>query len=149
MRIEPAPANSLPYVLSSWGRTVESNLTQKPSLMVLDAFPSHERKKSFYPDGKPKFGFLRAFSLLQASIIKRSRVLTAVTSDGRIVAYCIFEPCTLHWIYTRKEMRRGGAAKTLLAQAFSEKPIITTWTSDLRHLGLADAPYTPFWLRST
>lgn len=128
-RIEPANAESLAYVLSTWGRTLETKL-----------------------EAIPQPGFLKAFAPIQARIIKRSTVLTALTADGRIAAFCIYEPGVLHWVSTRKELRRQHAAAYLLATAglvtLTGKPIITTWTSDLRHLGLADAPYTPFWLRN-
>lgn len=53
----------------------------------------------------------------------------------------------LHWIWSRKH--REGIGRQLLTAAGLSKPIVTTWTSDLRHIGLADAPYMPFWLRTT
>lgn len=131
--IVPASADSLAYVLSTWGRAVEANL-----------------------EAVPQPGFLHDFAPIQARIIKRSKVLTALDSKGRIAGFCVYEPGTLHWIGVRKEHRQQrvglallNASKLTFARAHVPvRPTITAWTSDLRHLGLADAPYTPFWLRS-
>lgn len=124
--IVAAPASALPYVLSTWGRSLESKL-----------------------EGKAQPGFLHDFALIQANIIKRSQVLCAMAGD-KIVGIIVFESGVLHWISTRKEFRQRGAATQLLLAAHlgGSKPTITTWTSDLRHLRLADAPYKPFWLRT-
>lgn len=148
--IVSAGADALPYVLNAWGRYVENNL---------EAFPRH--------------GFLKAFAQAQAGIIRRSEVLLAMEVD-RIVAFCVFERGAwgtitnvnqdtktitigvpvqlgvLHWIMTRDKRRQQGAARALLAAAGLRKDTteISAWTPSLRHLGLAEAPYTPFWLRS-
>ena len=138
--IVPAKASALPYVLSTWGRSLESKL-----------------------EGKPKPGFLHDFAIIQANIIKRSQVLCAMAGE-RIAAFIVFQPPimgraispgdtdatipgVLHWISTRKEYRdRGAASALMIAAGIAGKPLITSWTSDLKHLRLADAPYRPFWL---
>ena len=123
--IVPAAADSLAYVLSNWGRDVERKL-----------------------EATPQPGFLKLFAPLQAQIIKRSTVLTAL-DKGRIVGFAIYEPGLLHWIYVRRDEYRGkGIGSKLLEATKLVAPTVTFWTSDLRHLGLAEAPYTPFWLRS-
>lgn len=152
--VSAAAADALPYVLKTWGRYVENNM--------LEATPEH--------------GFLHDFARIQAEIIRRSTVLCAMEA-GRIVAFCVYEPgrplgmriagdtafpslsqpsqyersaSILHWIATREKRRQQGAARKLLAVAGIDKTKtkITAWTPSLRHLGLATAPYTPFWLRS-
>jgi hypothetical protein len=128
--IQPAPASALEYVLSSWGRMLEQRL-----------------------EARPMPGFLTAFAPIQAKLIRRSTVLCAMRGE-RIIAFAVFEPASasspgvLHWVYTRLKEQRQGAARALLKAAKLERPIITCWTSDLRHIGLADAQYTPFWLRT-
>lgn len=143
--IQPAAADALPYVLKTWGRYVENNL-----------------------EATPRHGFLHDFAQVQAQIIRRSHVLCAMQGD-RIAAFCVYEPMrgtiwhdrgqeiagelslgVLHWITTREKRRQQGAARALLAAAGLTKDTteISAWTSSLRHLGLATAPYTPFWLRS-
>jgi hypothetical protein len=137
IRIQPASADALPYVLSTWGRQLEKKL---------EATPQH--------------GFLKAFAPIQAKLIKRSQVLTAMRGE-RIAGFVVYEPGVLHWISVRTtepaggpgDERRKGIGRQLLIAACLRagepisKPVITFWTSDLRHLGIADAPYTPFWLR--
>ena len=138
-RIETASAESLPYVLSSWGRAIETLL-----------------------EATPQPGFLKAFAPMQARLIKRSRVLTAITGDGKIGGFIVYEPAqvtihetvVLHWIATRKEHRahkeqRGKGIGKALAEAAMVRhsgTIITSWTPSLRYLGLARARYTPFWM---
>lgn len=145
-----AGADALPYVLNAWGRYVENNL-----------------------EATPQQGFLKAFAQHQARIIRRSEVLLAMDA-GRIVGFCVFERGSwatitgvdhetktislggagkhgvLHWIATRDKRRQQGAARALLATAGlrKDRTEISAWTPSLRHLGLATAPYTPFWLRS-
>ncbi len=128
--VQPASADALAFVLSTWGRRLEKKL-----------------------EARPQLGFLKAFAPFQARIIRRSTVLTAMRGD-RIAGFAIYEaggPRVLHWIEVRDEERRRGVARTLMEHARlfeGPKPVITFWTSDLRHIGLADAPYTPFWLRT-
>jgi hypothetical protein len=150
IRIQPATADALPYVLSTWGRQLEKKL-----------------------EAQPERGFLKAFAPIQAKLIRRSQVLTAMRGE-RIAGFIVYEPGVLHWISVRTteqpggqgDERRKGVGSALFAKAFMShtaeeahgsaramrllnetKPVITFWTSDLRHLGIADAPYTPFWLR--
>ncbi len=128
--IQSAAAGDLAYVLSTWGRLYEQVM-----------------------EGTPQRGFLHEFAPIQAKLIKRSQVLTAIR-DGRIVGFIVYEPSTipvaygfLHWISVRKDDRRSGIGRKLLTASALTRPIVTTWTPDLRRIGLADAPYTPFWLR--
>lgn len=122
--IQTASGDDLPYVLSTWGRIVEKRL-----------------------EATPQPGFLKAFAPLQAKIIKRSKVACAYDSNARILGLIVYEPGLLHWISVRETERAKGIGRGLLQHAELVKPTITFWTSDLRHLGLADAPFTPFWLR--
>lgn len=146
--IVPARATDLAYVLSTWGRGLEATL-----------------------EGTPAKGFLHEFGPLQAKLIKRSKVLTPLSETGRVLGFIVYEPAfiattavdraagvitfgeptspgVLHWLVVRKEERQKGIGRKLLSAAHLNKPIVTSWTSDLRHVGLADAAYTPFWLRT-
>lgn len=124
--VQPASFDALAYVLSTWGRTIERD----------------------HLEARPQPGFLKAFAPMQAKIIKRSRVLVALDEDGKIAAFCIYEPGVLHWITTRPEQRQKGAARALVAAAsLGRRPLLTSWSSHLRYLGFAECPYFPFWLR--
>jgi ribosomal protein S18 acetylase RimI-like enzyme len=132
IEIESAKADALPYVLSTWGRGQEAHLP-----------------------GIPQYGFLKAFAPQQARIIKASKVLCA-NRDGKIIGFVVYTPiidtshAELHWLFVRKEERGKRIGRELMRHSFGERrPTITTWTPDLRHVGLSDAPYTPFWLRFT
>jgi len=124
--ITTALADSLPYVLSTWGRAQEQHLP-----------------------GVTQPGFLRAFARLQARIMRDSAVKCAM-QGATIAGFIVYGPNELHWVNVRKELRRHGVGRALILHAFGpNQPTITTWTPDLRHLKLQNAEYTPFWLRIT
>jgi len=70
-------------------------------------------------------------------ILDRSAVLVAHMKDEPeiILAYIVFEPNTIHYIYTKDEWRMMGIAKALLDQSQvkfdSDDTYFTHWTYDL------------------
>lgn len=143
IEIVPASGESLAYVLSNWGRTLDGAASTGHLSGLVDFLRSRD------PHAGPGHGFLKALAPIQAKIIKRSKVLTALHA-GRIAGFIVYEPSTLHWIQTRKEYRQKHVAGRLLERAgcMSKHTDVSAWTPDLRHVGLADAPFTPFWVRA-
>lgn len=161
--IQPATAGDLGYVLQTWGLTYETALSSAPTPshvinglkaagLEFDAtmrLPTMMQEQLQHP--KMARNFLQDFAQQwQGAIIKRSKVLTAV-SEGKIRGFVVYEDGVLHWINVRNEHRKRGVGVALLKAAglYNNRPTITAWTADLRHLGLASATYKPFWLRTT
>lgn len=158
--VQPATASDLPYVLKTWGMTYEAALESAPvpghvgnalRACGIDLDAAAKVSLSLKMQlGHPKIAddFLHDFAPIQAAIIKRSKVLTAVR-DGRVLGFVVYEASgILHWLNVRKEHRRQGIAKRLIEAACITRPIVTAWTADLRHIGLGSATYKPFWLRT-
>lgn len=64
---------------------------------------------------------------------------------GRVMGYSVAEPGILHWIYTKKDYRRLGVAKSLLEKEFSDWPNEVRGHPRFTHMTDSSYRFLPRW----